>query len=139
MTVESGIVSIANKGKASIWTEEAKYELLLRIIHHLKQNKTINWSRIKMKDRTTKSMTNVWTKINKDIAELDDLDDGTGSAITTPKKGNATKRKPTAQGDDGHEEPETPPRKKGRATSVKKSKNTTVKTEEQVYGSADEF
>lgn len=41
-----------------------------------------------MKDRTTKSMTNVWTKINKDIAELDDLDDGTGSAITTPKKGN---------------------------------------------------
>lgn len=28
MTVESGIVSIANKGKASIWTEEAKVSRL---------------------------------------------------------------------------------------------------------------
>lgn len=42
-----------------------------------------------MKDRTTKSMTNVWTKINKDIAELGGLDAGTGSAITTPKNGHS--------------------------------------------------
>lgn len=109
MSGKEGTVSIANKGKASVWTEEAKvsqsllsqprpplsrslyqYELLLRIIHQLKQGKSINWSGIKMKDRNTKSLTNQWTRIGKDMAALEDLEGDTGSAAPTPKKGEGT-------------------------------------------------
>lgn len=109
MSAEPGTISIANKGKASVWTEEAKvcqrdlqrscsfstlngppslqYELLLRIIHQLKRERTINWSAINMKDRNSKSLTNQWTKMGKDMAALEGLDGETGGATPTPKKG----------------------------------------------------
>ncbi|KAJ6789313.1 hypothetical protein PWT90_01053 [Aphanocladium album] len=138
MSAEPGTVSIANKGKASVWTEEAKYELLLRVIHQLKQGKSINWSGIRMKDRNTKSLTNVWTKINKDMAELEDLEDTSGSATTTPKKGPATKRKAVKKNEDDDEAPETPVKKRGRCAPIKnEKKESAVKQEEdedEVHG-----
>ncbi|KAJ3497568.1 hypothetical protein NLG97_g1808 [Lecanicillium saksenae] len=130
MSAEPGTVSIANKGKASVWTEEAKYELLLRIIHQLKQGKSINWGAIRMKDRNTKSLTNVWTKMNKDMAELEDLDDTSSSAANTPKKGSAAKRKAAVKKEEDDEAPETPVKKRGRRAAVKKEKSTPVKKEE---------
>ncbi len=110
MSSGPGAVSIANKGKASVWTEEAKvcpsglrnscsdsslrnpsvlqYELLLRIVHHLKKDRSINWASIKMENRNTKSLTNQWTRIGKDIAALEGLDVETDGATSTPKRGS---------------------------------------------------
>ncbi|OAQ97960.1 hypothetical protein LLEC1_00523 [Akanthomyces lecanii] len=114
MSAEPGAVSIANKGKASVWTEEAKYELLLRIIHQLKKERSINWAAIKMKNRNTKSLTNQWTRIGKDIAALEDLDVDADGANPTPKKGSAAKRKAAPKNEDGDQAPETPVKKRAR-------------------------
>ncbi|KAM3556953.1 hypothetical protein MY1884_004796 [Beauveria asiatica] len=116
MSSKESTVSNANKGKVS-------YELLLRIIHQLKQGKSINWSGIKMKDRNTKSLTNQWTKIGKDMAALEDLEGDAVSAAPTPKKGGAAKRKMTAKNEDGDEALETPVKKRGRVAAVKKDAN----------------
>lgn len=111
MSAEASTVSIANKGKASVWTEEAKvspsashprssftstrhadlfcflqYELLLRVIHQLKQGKAIRWSAINMKDRNAKSISNIWTKIGKDIAQLEDLEESGGENTPQSQK-----------------------------------------------------
>lgn len=40
-----------------------------------------------MKNRNTKSLTNQWTRIGKDIAALEGIDGETGGATPTPKKG----------------------------------------------------
>ncbi|KAM3534518.1 hypothetical protein MY4038_002206 [Beauveria bassiana] len=129
MASKESTVSNANKGKASVWTEEAKYEFLLRIIFQLKQGKTINWSGIKMKDRNTKSLTNQWTKIGKDMAALEDLEGDTGSAAPTPKKGGAAKRKMAVKNEDGDEALEAPVKKRGRVATLKKEAK--VKKEEE--------
>lgn len=84
-----------NQGKAGAWTEEAKVSIwlhsvfnrclsprlrllqqcqfLLHIIAQLKgdNNKAICWGKINMPGRTTKSLQNMWTKINKTIAEME--------------------------------------------------------------------
>ncbi|OAA81527.1 hypothetical protein LEL_01072 [Akanthomyces lecanii RCEF 1005] len=130
MSSGPGAVSIANKGKASVWTEEAKYELLLRIIHHLKKNRSINWASINMENRNTKSLTNQWTRIGKDIAALEGLDVETDGATSTPKRGSATKRKDAPKKEDDDETPETPVRKRGRSAAVKKERGTVKKEEE---------
>lgn len=130
MSAESGTVSIANKGKASVWTEEAKYEFLLRIIHQLKQGRSINWNGIRMKDRNTKSLTNQWTKVGKDISVLEDLEDVAGSAAPTPKKGTPAKRKTAVKNEDD-EALQTPVKKRGRTAAVKKETGSVgVKKEE---------
>ncbi|TQV98725.1 hypothetical protein V2A60_007569 [Cordyceps javanica] len=123
MSSETGTVSIANKGKASVWTEEAKYELLLRIIHQLRQGRSINWSAIKMRDRNTKSLTNQWTKIGKDMAALEDLDDGAGAATLTPKKGTQASKRKVAIKNEEEDEPQTPVKRRARPATVKKEKS----------------
>ncbi|KAM0670195.1 hypothetical protein ACQRIU_000590 [Beauveria bassiana] len=122
MASKESTVSNANKGKAS-------YEFLLRIIFQLKQGKTINWSGIKMKDRNTKSLTNQWTKIGKDMAALEDLEGDAGSAAPTPKKGGAAKRKMAVKNEDGDEALEAPVKKRGRVATLKKEAK--VKKEEE--------
>ncbi|QLI64489.1 Hsp90 co-chaperone [Metarhizium brunneum] len=59
-------------GKALPWTEEAKFQFLIRIVAQLRENgRSINWQKIDMPGRTVKSMQNMWTKINKMIAEVE--------------------------------------------------------------------
>jgi hypothetical protein len=89
-----------NDGKGLPWTEEAKvgilyvaavlnlcqqsvlltlvffflvqFQFLIRIVAQLRENgRTINWQKINMPGRTVKSMQNMWTKINKMIAEAE--------------------------------------------------------------------
>ncbi|OAA41229.1 hypothetical protein BBO_05765 [Beauveria brongniartii RCEF 3172] len=76
-----------------------------------------------MKDRNTKSLTNQWTKIGKDIAALEDLEGDAISAAPTPKKGGAAKRKMAVKNEDGDEPLETPVKKRGRVAAVKKEAN----------------
>ncbi|RCI09561.1 hypothetical protein L249_4042 [Ophiocordyceps polyrhachis-furcata BCC 54312] len=77
--------------KGNPWTEEAKIQFLLRIISQLREDgRTINWSRLGMEGRTTKSLQNMWTKITKEIAEMEARDAGEGS-VGTPSKSKATR------------------------------------------------
>lgn len=48
-------------------------QFLLHIIAQLKgdNNKAISWNKINMPGRTTKSLQNMWTKINKTISEME--------------------------------------------------------------------
>ncbi|PHH70765.1 hypothetical protein CDD80_5733 [Ophiocordyceps camponoti-rufipedis] len=64
------------------WTEDAKFK---------DDGKTINWSKIKMEGRTTKSLQNMWTKIVKEIAEIEAKDQA-GDGHDTPAK---SARKPS--------------------------------------------
>ncbi|KAH6895508.1 hypothetical protein B0T10DRAFT_218962 [Thelonectria olida] len=85
---------------SSAWTDEAKYNFLLRIVAQLKEEgKQINWLKFDMPGRTTKSLQNQWTKINKQISEV--LEEGkngeAGGAASTPARKVATPRKPRAK------------------------------------------
>ncbi|KAM0350280.1 hypothetical protein ACHAPU_003447 [Fusarium lateritium] len=79
--------------KANAWTDEAKNELLLRIIAQLKpEGKGINWSEIHMEGRTVKSLQNQWTFFNKRI-EVYRNNPADDSAPAIPvKKARARKR-----------------------------------------------
>ncbi|KAF5666202.1 hypothetical protein FHETE_6324 [Fusarium heterosporum] len=81
--------------KTNAWTEEAKNELLLRIIAQLKpEGKSINWSEIHMEGRTIKSLQNQWTFFNKRMeAYKNNSADGITPA-TPVKKTPARKRTP---------------------------------------------
>ena len=71
-----------------------KFQFLLRIVAQLKEDgKSINWQRLNMPGRTTKSLQNMWTKINKAVA---DLEETSGSGTTSPAK-TPTKRTPTRE------------------------------------------
>ncbi|KAJ6444523.1 Fungal transcriptional regulatory protein [Purpureocillium lavendulum] len=81
----------ATPTKANAWTDEAKVELLLRIVAQLREDgKNVNWSRVNMPGRTIKSMQNQWTKFNKEIAELKN-DDGSGVKTATPTRAKAAR------------------------------------------------
>ncbi|KAM0442876.1 hypothetical protein ACHAQK_003934 [Fusarium lateritium] len=116
-------MSDSASGKPNAWTEEAKNELLLRIIAQLKpEGKGINWSEIHMENRTVKSLQNQWTAFNKKM-EAYKQGSADGSAPATPvKKTPARKRIPKAKKADSEDEDEydspkkVTPRKR-RATS----------------------
>ncbi|KAK3177821.1 hypothetical protein K4F52_009425 [Lecanicillium sp. MT-2017a] len=96
--------------KTGVWSEEEKIELFYRIFLHFKDGKAINWKQINMPGRNSKSMTNVWTKINKPITELEKRlaacpDAGTQSV--TPKKASPAKRKAKDMDGDAAEEDDT--------------------------------
>ncbi|EHK22345.1 uncharacterized protein TRIVIDRAFT_200670 [Trichoderma virens Gv29-8] len=78
---------IQEKG-ASAWTDEAKF--LLRIVAQLKgdgRGISIKWEKINIPGRTPKSLQNMWTKINKQIAEFEARESGgEGSAVAVPAK-----------------------------------------------------
>ncbi|KAM3451089.1 hypothetical protein MY3296_005596 [Beauveria thailandica] len=93
----------------SAWTEEARYQFLLRIIGQLQRNgQSIKWDEIKIPGRTQKSLQHQWAKIKSQVA---DLEKGAGqtSVPSTPAKakGTGTKRKA-----DPILTPEATPRKK---------------------------
>ncbi|EXV01777.1 hypothetical protein X797_005295 [Metarhizium robertsii] len=49
-----------------------QFQFLIRIVAQLRENgRSINWQKIDMPGRTVKSMQNMWTKINKMIAEVE--------------------------------------------------------------------
>ncbi|KPM38754.1 hypothetical protein AK830_g7801 [Neonectria ditissima] len=87
------------EGKVLPWTEEAKYQFLLRIVAQFKEDgKQINWSRVVMPGRTTKSLQNMWTKINKQVSDLEEKhNNGNYDYPATPTKKMATPRKPRAK------------------------------------------
>ncbi|RDA84712.1 hypothetical protein CP532_2768 [Ophiocordyceps camponoti-leonardi (nom. inval.)] len=83
----------ATPGKGNPWTDEAKIQFLLRIIAQLKEDgRTVNWSRLRMEGRTTKSLQNMWFRITKEIAEMEAKDAGEGG-LGTPTKAKATPQK----------------------------------------------
>ncbi|KAH7160783.1 hypothetical protein EDB81DRAFT_943595 [Dactylonectria macrodidyma] len=106
------------EGKALPWTEEAKAsstphanilsilsnisrkknQFLLRIIGQFKEDgKQINWSRVDMPGRTTKSLQNMWTKINKMVSELETKGVGEANVGGTPTRKLGTPRKSRAK------------------------------------------
>ncbi|KAI7771095.1 hypothetical protein LZL87_004882 [Fusarium oxysporum] len=120
--------------KSNAWTDEAKNELLLRIIAQLKpEGKSINWSEINMEGRTVKSLQNQWTFFNKKI-EAFKSQAADGSAPSTPaKKNSARKRGPKAKkvapdDDEVYESPKVTPRKR-RAPKTPESDSKAVKKE----------
>ncbi|KAH7189465.1 uncharacterized protein B0J16DRAFT_115710 [Fusarium flagelliforme] len=78
--------------KANAWTDEAKCELLLRIIAQLKSDgKGINWNEIQMEGRTMKSLQNQWTAFNKRIESIKQTN---ADSPPPPKKTPGRKRAP---------------------------------------------
>lgn len=65
-----------------------QYQLLLRIIAQLREDgRTIKWDKINFPGRNVKSMKNIWTRINKQIADLDTQEnDGEPTPVKTPRK-----------------------------------------------------
>ncbi|KAM3550885.1 hypothetical protein ARSEF4850_008129 [Beauveria asiatica] len=93
----------------SAWTEEARYQFLLRIIGQLQRNgQSIKWDEIKIPGRTQKSLQHQWAKIRSQVADLE-KSAGQTSVPSTPAKakGTGTKRKA-----DSLLTPEATPRKK---------------------------
>ncbi|CAJ0549604.1 Ff.00g032170.m01.CDS01 [Fusarium sp. VM40] len=106
-------MSDSTSGKTNAWTEEAKNELLLRIIAQLKpEGKGINWSEIHMEGRTVKSLQNQWTAFNKKM-EAYKHGSTDGSTPSTPmKRTPARKRTPKAKKADSEDEEEYGSQKK---------------------------
>ncbi|KAJ4011658.1 hypothetical protein NW752_008666 [Fusarium irregulare] len=78
--------------KGNAWTDEAKCELLLRIIAQLKSDgKSINWNEIQMEGRTSKSLQNQWTAFNK---RIDAIKQTNLDSPPPPKKTPGRKRGP---------------------------------------------
>ncbi|KAH7238269.1 hypothetical protein BKA59DRAFT_240574 [Fusarium tricinctum] len=122
-------MSDSTSGKTNAWTEEAKNELLLRIIAQLKpEGKGINWSEIHMEGRTVKSLQNQWTAFNKKM-EAYKHGSADGSAPATPiKRTPARKRTPKAKkadSEDDHEygSPKKVTPRKRRATKTETPEN----------------
>ncbi|RKK99505.1 hypothetical protein BFJ71_g6100 [Fusarium oxysporum] len=121
--------------KPNAWTDEAKNELLLRIIAQLKpEGKSINWSEINMEGRTVKSLQNQWTFFNKKL-EAFKTQSNDGSTPSTPAKKatSARKRGPKAKkvaldDDEVYESPKVTPRKR-RAPKTPESDSKAVKKE----------
>lgn len=66
----------------------SQYQLLLRIIAQLREDgRTIKWDKINFPGRNVKSMQNIWTRINKQIADLDTQENnGEPTPVKTPRK-----------------------------------------------------
>ncbi|QUC16956.1 uncharacterized protein UV8b_01197 [Ustilaginoidea virens] len=116
-----------SEAKSLPWTEEAKYQFLLRIVAQLRQDgKAISWQKINMPGRTPKSLQNMWTKINKTIAEMEQENgDATPVNKPSPRKKLPTKSKSVADQVDGEyveDDDELPikatPKKRGPAKSA---------------------
>ncbi|KAI5463354.1 hypothetical protein BGZ63DRAFT_452764 [Mariannaea sp. PMI_226] len=106
-------MSDVDNGKLSAWTDDAKYQFLLRVVAQFKEEgKQINWQKFEMPGRTTKSLQNMWTKVNKQIAELEANPSGNGwcagvnatakkAAVSTPRKRRGKKAPVNEEDSDG--------------------------------------
>ncbi|KKP05033.1 hypothetical protein THAR02_02820 [Trichoderma harzianum] len=94
---------------SSAWTEDAKFQFLLRIVAQLKgDGRGIKWEKIVIPGRTPKSLKNMWTKINKQINDFEARENsGEGFLVVpaTPRKRGPPRKKDLAkaagQGDEG--------------------------------------
>ncbi|EFY93455.1 hypothetical protein MAC_00693 [Metarhizium acridum CQMa 102] len=108
-------------GKALPWTEEAKFQFLIRIVAQLRENgRSINWQKIDMPGRTVKSMQNMWTKINKMIAEVEAESGDAPITRPTPRKRTPKRSKGTAASDD-EDELSTPAKSPQKAVPQKRA------------------
>ncbi|UKZ60384.1 uncharacterized protein TrAtP1_001665 [Trichoderma atroviride] len=87
----------------SAWTDEAKFQFLLRVVAQLKEDgRSIKWEKINLPGRTPKSLMHMWAKINKQIAEFETAErDGEPTPVKTPRKRGpqlAKKKTPKAIG-----------------------------------------
>ncbi|EWG45179.1 hypothetical protein FVEG_06083 [Fusarium verticillioides 7600] len=120
--------------KPNAWTDEAKNELLLRIIAQLKpEGKSINWSEINMEGRTVKSLQNQWTFFNKKIEAFkaqstDGSSPSTPAKKVTPRKRVPKPKKGGSDEEDAYETPKVTPRKR-RAPKTPDSEPKAVKKE----------
>ncbi|KAH0497016.1 hypothetical protein TgHK011_004353 [Trichoderma gracile] len=80
------------------WTEEAKFQFLLRIVAQLKgdgRGTSIKWEKINIPGRTVKSLQNMWTKINKQISDFE-ARENSGEVAVVPvqprKRGRPSKK-----------------------------------------------
>ncbi|KAL6807704.1 hypothetical protein GGI42DRAFT_351148 [Trichoderma sp. SZMC 28013] len=72
---------------SSAWTEEAKFQFLLRIVAQLKgDGRGIKWEKINIPGRTVKSLQNMWTKINKQINDFEARENGGEDFVVVPAK-----------------------------------------------------
>ncbi|KAL7963342.1 hypothetical protein V8C34DRAFT_89345 [Trichoderma compactum] len=72
---------------SSAWTEEAKFQFLLRIVAQLKgDGRGIKWEKITIPGRTAKSLKNMWTKINKQINDLEARENSGEDFVVVPAK-----------------------------------------------------
>ncbi|KAL7938143.1 hypothetical protein V8C35DRAFT_330170 [Trichoderma chlorosporum] len=90
------------------WTEEAKFQFLLRIVAQLKgDGRGIKWEKINIPGRTVKSLQNMWTKINKQINDFEAREKSGEDVVmpTKPRKRGPPRKKSLSgavdQGDDG--------------------------------------
>ncbi|GAB0132504.1 hypothetical protein EsDP_00000938 [Epichloe bromicola] len=124
----SSAASGARQPRGQPWTQEAKYQLLLRIIAQLREGgKPIDWQKIDLPGRTTKSLQNTWSLIKKSIDEFEERGEGEGnppSKSATPRKGPSKARAMAfeeAQEDDDDEE--VPGKNQMAGCKVKRLKN----------------
>ncbi|EJP69506.1 hypothetical protein CRV24_002927 [Beauveria bassiana] len=83
------MAKVAAEAKSSAWTEEARYQFLLRIIGQLQRNgQSIKWDEINIPGRTQKSLQHQWAKIKSQVAELEKAA-GQPSDPSTPTKAKA--------------------------------------------------
>ncbi|QPG94857.1 hypothetical protein C2857_007162 [Epichloe festucae Fl1] len=165
----SSAASGARQPRGQPWTQEAKYQLLLRIIAQLREGgKPIDWQKIDLPGRTTKSLQNTWSLIKKSIDEFEERGEGEGSPPSKsatlfaarkkgPSKARAMALEEAQDDDDDDDDVEVPgkstPRKRGAdqmaGHKVKRLKNEpkydsqeddiVFKTEPKREDSADEM
>ncbi|KAM0484176.1 hypothetical protein ACHAPX_001595 [Trichoderma viride] len=85
----------------SAWTDEAKFQFLLRVVAQLKEDgRSIKWEKINLPGRTPKSLMHMWAKINKQITEFETAEsNGEPTPVKTPRKRGPPKKKtPKAMG-----------------------------------------
>lgn len=65
-----------------------QFQFLLRIVAQLKEDgRSIKWEKINLPGRTPKSLKNMWTKINKQIADFEaEEQNGEPTPVKTPRK-----------------------------------------------------
>ncbi|KAK4080392.1 hypothetical protein Trihar35433_1497 [Trichoderma harzianum] len=72
---------------SSAWTEDAKFQFLLRIVAQLKgDGRGIKWEKINIPGRTVKSLQNMWTKINKQINDFEARENSGEGSLVIPAK-----------------------------------------------------
>ncbi|KAH0597410.1 hypothetical protein MHUMG1_04788 [Metarhizium humberi] len=126
-------------GKALPWTEEAKFQFLIRIVAQLRENgRSINWQKIDMPGRTVKSMQNMWTKINKMIAEVETESGDAPIKRPSPRKRTPKKGQSVAASEDDDER-STPAKSPRKAVPQKRASTGRGGTAKKLKKGADDI
>ncbi|KAL6896409.1 hypothetical protein GGI43DRAFT_385942 [Trichoderma evansii] len=78
---------------SAAWTDEAKFQFLMRIVAQLKEDGRIKWEKINLPGRTVKSLQNMWAKLNKQMADIEAQENhGEPAPSKTPRKRGPPKK-----------------------------------------------